>query len=98
VKILLDNCMDIRAKSLFAGHQVEHVLDVGWDSLNNGKLLLAAAEAKFDVMVTVDKNLRFQQNLEALPLSVIEFDVVKNRLAEIQGLGAFVPKSALSIR
>jgi len=91
VKILLDNCVDIHAKPLFAGHEVVHVLDRGWDGLVNGKLIATAADGAFEVLVTVDKNLRYQQNLAKLPLSVLEFDVLKNRLVELQRMAPFIP-------
>ena len=55
MKILLDNCVDVHAKTLFPDHQVQHVLDLGWEAMSNGKLLAAAAEAHFDVMVTVTR-------------------------------------------
>lgn len=93
MKILLDNCVDIHAKTLFLDHQVQHVLDLGWDALSNGNLLAAAAEAHFDAMVTVDKNLRYQQNLDKLPLPVIELDVLKNRIAEIIKFAPFIPQA-----
>lgn len=48
--------MDVQTEKLFPGHEVEHVLDRGWGTLANGKLLAAAAAAGFDVMVTVDKD------------------------------------------
>jgi hypothetical protein len=59
MKVLLDNCLDIRAKSLVSAPEVEHVLDRGWATLSNGNLLATAAAHGFDVFLTVDKNLRF---------------------------------------
>ncbi len=79
MRLLLDNCVDVRAAGLFAGHEVVHVLERGWDGLVNGQLIATAAGAELQVLVTVDKNLRDQQNLEKLPLSVLELDVLKNR-------------------
>lgn len=90
MKILLDNCIDVRAADLFSGHEVVHARDLGWHDLENGRLLAAAAEAGFLAIVTVDKNIQFQQNLERLPLAVIELDVLRNRLSEVAELaGAF---------
>lgn len=90
MKLLLDNCVDIRAKALFPGHEVEHVLDRGWDALSNGKLLAAAADKGFEALVTVDKNLCYQQKLDAIPIAVLELDVVKNRLSELTRLSPFL--------
>ena len=50
---------------------------MAWERLRNGKLLTEAARA-FDVFITVDKNIKTQQNLHTLPLAVIALDVVKN--------------------
>jgi len=90
VKILLDNCLDVRVKSLLAGHAVEHVLDRGWDTLSNGKLIAAAVDAGFEVFVTADKGLRFQQNLARLTLTILELDVAKNRLDVLEGMREFI--------
>jgi hypothetical protein len=91
VRLLLDNCVDVHAKPLFAGRDVVHVLERGWDTLVNGALLAAAAADGFDVLVTVDKNLRYQQNLEKLPISVLELDVLKNRIEELKRMEPFIP-------
>ena len=93
MKLLLDNCVDIHAKPLFAGHDVVHVLDRGWDKLVNGQLIASATDGGFQVLVTVDKNLRYQQNLEKLPVSVLELDVLKNRIEELQRMAPFIPKA-----
>jgi predicted nuclease of predicted toxin-antitoxin system len=93
VKLLLDNCVDIRAKSLWPSHEVVHARDLEWRNLSNGKLLSTAAAAGFEAMITVDKNLRFQQNLKTLPVGVIEIDAVRNRLPEIASLAAAVERA-----
>ena len=51
------------ARSL-SGHTVTKAKDRGWDTLSNGDLLATAEQAGFDVLVTADKNMRYQQNLE----------------------------------
>ncbi|MFZ4575980.1 MAG: hypothetical protein ACOYN0_16445 [Phycisphaerales bacterium] len=91
MKILLDNCMDIRVKRLLAGHEVAHARDQGWKDLVNGKLIAAAAAAGFAVLVTVDKSIRFQQNLGTLPLSVLEIDVILNRFRDIAPMAGHFP-------
>jgi hypothetical protein len=45
------------------GHTVTRAKDRGWDLLSNGDLLAAAGAAGFDVVITADKNMRYQQNL-----------------------------------
>lgn len=91
MKILLDHCMDIRAKRLFDGHEVSHTRDLGWQNLSNGTLLSTAAAAGFLVMVTADKNIRHQQHLAALPLAVLELDLPRNRFKDIAPLAPHLP-------
>ncbi|MEP7234403.1 MAG: hypothetical protein ABI778_03820 [Ignavibacteriota bacterium] len=57
-------------KIALAGHEVKTVADMKWQGILNGKLLVLAA-SEFDAFLTVDKNLKFQQNLKSLPLPVI---------------------------
>ena len=68
---------------LLPGHDVTHAKDLGWENLGNGKLLAAASDAEFVVMLTVDKNIKHQQNLEELPVSVVELDIPDSRLPAI---------------
>lgn len=70
MKLLLDECVTNYLKPEFVGHEVSTVDEAGLKGLKNGKLL-EAATGLFDVLVTVDQNLRFQQNLEKYSLSVL---------------------------
>jgi hypothetical protein len=56
---------------------------MGWDKLENGILLKAAADARFETFVTVDKKIEHQQNLLTLPLPVIVIDSVSNALPSL---------------
>jgi hypothetical protein len=71
--------------SLIEGHAVSTVRDEGWSSMKNGRLLALAA-TRFDVFVTADRNLEFQQNLARLPLAVVVLAARKNRIQDIQPL------------
>jgi predicted nuclease of predicted toxin-antitoxin system len=62
VKILLDECIDRRLVKEIEGHEVVTVPQAGWAGIQNGELL-RLAQAQFDVFVTVDRNLSFQQHL-----------------------------------
>lgn len=77
MKILLDNCVRKRLHRFFGGHEVLHATDVGWEELRNGDLLRQANE-RFDVLVTVDKNMRFQSNLREMRLRVAVLNVKSN--------------------
>ena len=66
MKILLDECIDRRLAKEIEGHEVVTVPHVGWAGIQNGELL-RLAQAQFDVFVTVDRNLPFQQHLPHSP-------------------------------
>ncbi len=61
--ILLDHGTPAPLRLFLKGHTVRKAKDLGWDTLTNGELLKAAEEAAFDLLLTTDKNIRFQQNL-----------------------------------
>lgn len=82
VRILLDECIDRRFRSHIKEHEVRTVPEMGWAGTRNGDLLKTATE-KFDVFVTVDQNLYFQQNLRDLPIAVIVLRVASNRLPDL---------------
>ncbi len=74
------------------GHDVSTVTQQGWTSLSNGALLRQAAET-FDVMLTADQNIEFQQNLSTLPVAVVVLAAESNRLG-LNGQGAAAIDSA----
>ena len=79
MRILLDEDLPRRLASLLVGHNVSTVQRSGWTGIKNGKLLgLAAAE--FDVFLSMDRNLEFQQDLATLPIAVLVVGAVSNRL------------------
>lgn len=92
MRLLLDHCVPRRLAELFTGHQVATAAGLQWGHLRNGALLTAAAMAGFDALITVDKNLRHEQNLATLPIAVLVIRSVSNDLGELSRL---VP-SALS--
>jgi len=85
VRILLDESLPRPLGSLLTGHEVSTVRDESWTSLTNGELLRRAAE-RFDVIVTADQNLEFQQNLKTLPIAVVVMMADSNRLESVEPL------------
>ena len=85
MKVLLDECVDWRLSRDIIGHEVKTVRQMGWATIKNGELLALAAE-HFDVFVTVDRNLSFQQDLDSLSIAVIVLRAKTNRLAELRPL------------
>ena len=62
-RVLLDENIDVRLAASIAGHSVSTVRDHGWVGVVNGELLRRAEEAGFEVFVTADRNLEYQQTL-----------------------------------
>jgi predicted nuclease of predicted toxin-antitoxin system len=85
MKILLDECVDWRLARDLPGHDVNTAGQMGWSALKNGELLALAAEY-FDVFVTVDRKLSFQQNINTLKLAVVVLRAQTNRLADLRPL------------
>ena len=83
MKLLLDHCVPRRLGPLFVGHQVVTAAEMEWDRLRNGVLLSTAANAGIDAMVTVDQNLKHQQNLATLPIAVLVIRSVSNDIDEL---------------
>ena len=85
MRILLDESLPRPLGRLLVGHDVSTVAHEGWARLANGALLRQAAVA-FDVLLTTDQNIEFQQNLSALPLAVIVLVAASNRLESLEPL------------
>jgi hypothetical protein len=83
VRLLLDECIDWRLSREIAGHEVKTARQMGWTAIRNGELLALAAK-EFDVFVTVDRNLTFQQNLGTYPITVMVPRARTNRLADLR--------------
>lgn len=81
MKLLLDECIDRRLAKELVGHFIRTVPQLGWAGIKNGKLL-ALAEQEFDVFITVDRNLSFQQNLPKFNIAVIVLHAKSNKLAD----------------
>lgn len=70
MRVLLDECVTRYLKRDFTGHEVLTVEEAGFKGLKNGRLLQAAS-GRYDVLVTVDQNLHYQQNLTTFAIAVI---------------------------
>ena len=85
MKVLLDECIDRRLVHELSGHAVKTVPEMGWANFKNGELL-TRAEREFDVFVTVDRNLPYQQNLPKFNLAVLILRAPTNRLVDLKPL------------
>lgn len=83
MRILLDESVPRRLGSLLVGHESVTVAKSGWAGIKNGRLLALAA-TQFDVLITADRNMEYQQNLSTLPLAVLVLVIRSNRLEEVE--------------
>jgi predicted nuclease of predicted toxin-antitoxin system len=97
VKILLDHCVPRPFARALPAHDVKTTAQMGWAALQNGRLLAEAAR-QFDVFLTVDKNIKNQQNLLTLPLPVIVLDALMNTPQALLPFAPFVEQLLPSIQ
>jgi hypothetical protein len=90
VRVLLDECVPKRLRRELPRLDVSTVADEGWLGRRNGDLLRSMVEAGFTHLVTVDRNLRFQQNVAASGVAVVVVHARTNRIAELRPLRAQV--------
>jgi len=70
-RILFDQNVPRSLAKLLTGHSTRTAADQGWGELENGDLLKAAAEAGFDVIITADQNIVYQQNMATRPIGLV---------------------------
>lgn len=83
MRILIDECIDERFRNCLPGHECQTVRYAGLAGLKNGDLLEAAEAAKFDVFLTVDQGIEYQQNLTARQIAIVIFRAKSNRLKDL---------------
>ncbi len=71
MKILFDQGTPAPLRAHLANHTVDTVYEIGWSALANSELLKAAEEAGYDLLVTTDQNLKYQQNLQGRKLAIL---------------------------
>ena len=85
MRLLLDECVPRALRNDIPDHEVETVAEAGWAGVKNGELLRLAA-AEFDLLITVDRNLEYQQNFEGLSLAVIVIHAPSNDVTVLRPL------------
>ena len=103
MRVLFDNGTPRGVAAALADHIVEEARAHGWDTLRNGELLDAAEAAEFDVLVTTDRNLRYQQNLTGRRIAIVvlgkaRWRLIKPRLgAVVEAVEAVLPGSLVEV-
>lgn len=85
MKIFLDHCVPKRLLRLLPEHEVKTAYQMGWAAKKNGELL-KLVEGEFEVFLTVDRNLRYQQNLASSRLTVIVLIAASNQYDDLAPL------------
>jgi len=94
VRVLLDEQLPRRLALELTGHEVRTVQQQGWMGLTNGELLRLAAGHRFDVFLTADQNLQFQQNLARSGVGVV---ILVARSNKIDDLLPLVPGALIAL-
>jgi hypothetical protein len=85
MRVLLDECVPRGLRAEPPGHEVRTVAEAGWAGVKNGALLQLAA-TRFDVLLTVDRRLEYQQNFSGLTIAVVVVEAPSNDIAVLRPL------------
>jgi predicted nuclease of predicted toxin-antitoxin system len=83
MKVLLDECIPRKFKRSLAGHECQTVPEAGFAGKTNGELISIAEESGFDVLLTVDKGLAYEQNLAGRRIAILIVHAKSNRLVDL---------------
>ena len=97
MRVLLDECLPRPLKETLTGHEVRTVPEMGWAGKSNGDLLRLAVP-EFDVFLTVDRGIQYQQNLEGTPIAVITMAAPSNDIDALRPLIPDVLRALASIK
>lgn len=86
MRVLLDESLPRQLAREFPEHEVRTVVEQGWKGMKNGDLLRLAASEGFDLFLTADQDLQYQQNLAKLGIGVVVISARTNRLVDLRPL------------
>jgi hypothetical protein len=85
MRLLLDEHLPIGLSAELHGHAVDTVSGRGWTGIKNGELLRRMT-GQYDVLVTMDRSIEFQQRLSTLPFGIVLVRVRSNRMQDLRPL------------
>jgi len=97
VRILLDECVNPRVRLAFPGHEVLTVAEAGWRAVTDAQLL-APAQGKIDVSVTIDRGFEFEVNRRGLSFGIVIAHVKRNRVEHYRPLFPGLAAAAATVR
>ncbi len=83
MRILLDECVPRPLKRQLTQYQIKTVTEMGWAGTKNGQLLKKMQDEQFTILLTTDRNLRYQQNLEQAGVAIVVMVANSNRLSDL---------------
>ncbi len=83
MKILLDECVTKHLKPYLNEYEVFTVREMQWSGIKNGKLMSLCVENSFDILLTIDKNLQYQQNLEKYLVTIVVLNTFTSKAEEL---------------
>jgi len=95
MRILLDECVPWPMHTLLSSHSCSSVQDKGWGGIKNGELL-QRADGEFDLFITSDQNLRYQQNLTGRSIAILELST--NDISRIQAASSLIEEALQEIQ
>lgn len=98
MRVLLDECVPRPLRRAFPAHDVHTIPEMGWAGKKNGELLALMAADGFEVLLTVDRGIRHQQNLAAARVAVVVMVAATNRLPDLLPLAPAVEAALASVR
>ena len=97
MRVLLDECVHADVRAAFPDDHVETATEAGWRGLEDG-VLLALAQTRFDVLVTIDRSLEHQNNLANFNLGVVVVHVRSNEIGSFQSLFSQIRDATARVR
>ncbi len=95
MKILLDECVTKHLKPYLSDYEVFTVREMEWSGIKNGKLMQLCVEHSFDILLTIDKNLRYQQNLDRYPVVIV---VLNSFTSKVDDLVVLLPSFRVQLQ
>ena len=82
MRVLIDECLPRKLKNQLSEHDTHTVAEMGWSGTKNGALLKLMT-GTFDILITIDQNLKYQQNLQGATVAVVQLSAHSNRLKDL---------------
>ncbi len=83
MKILLDECVTKKLKKLLSSFEVFTVAEMGWTGVKNGKLISLCVENNFNILITIDKNISYQQTINNYNITIVVFNSKTSLLSDL---------------